>query len=210
MTRREWAVRVAAALCVPAAVALTLVAIDVALVPNRLAADDVRFQAAPRLPRTLWNELDFLPGRPGARLLGLSDDISSRRTTALFARIQPGKVAITTPELDALRGRAQLEVTVQSRRSDDDPQRRAHHLNLLGVLTMSRYSSFGSEASLILARGIGAFQDATETDLANNDAKRNLEILLRRPDAAQLAPNDPSQGGAQGRVSGQGRSGGGY
>ena len=209
MSRRAWAVRIAAVAAVPAALALMLLAVDVLLVPQRLAGDDVRFQAAPRLPRTLW-ELDFLPGRPGARLLGVQDDVSSRRTTALFARVQPGKVVINTPELDALRGRAVLEVTLQSRRSDDDARRRAHHLNLLGVLTMSRYSGSGAETSLILGRGIGAFQDATEVDPENNDAKRNLEVLLRRPEAAQLPPNAPTQGGAQGRVSGQGRSGGGY
>lgn len=213
MSRRAWAVRVAAVLAVPAAVTLALLAVDVMLVPKRVAADDVRFQAAPRLPRTLWGEIDFLPGDPGARLLGLSDDLSSRRTTALFARIQPGKVNIPTPELEALRGRAQLEVTLQSRRNEGDARRRAHHLNLFGVLTMGRYSPYsasGAELSTILARGIGAFQSATVVDPENDDPKRNLEILLRRPEAAQLPPNDPSQGGAQGRVSGQGRAGGGY
>ena len=75
---------------------------------------------------------------------------------------------------------------------------------------MSRFSTSGPDSSRSLARGIGAFQDAIEADPSNLDAKRNLEILLRRPEAATLPPNDPSQGGAQGRVSGQGRSGSGY
>ena len=75
---------------------------------------------------------------------------------------------------------------------------------------MSRFSTSGPEPQEILRRGIGAFQAAIEADPSNTDAKRNLEILLRRPEAAQLPPNNPSQGGSQGRVSGQGRSGSGY
>ncbi len=210
MRLREWAVRIAAIVAVPASVALTLLALDLFRVPREVAADDVRFQAAPRLPRTLWNDLGFLPGSPGARLLGAADDVRSRQTVALFAQIDPAKVRISTPEQEALRGRAQLEVTLRSREDADDPRRRAQHLNLLGVLTMSRFSNFAGEANLILARGIGAFQSAIEVDPENSDAKRNLEILLRRPEAAVLPPTSPVQGGAQGRVSGQGRAGSGY
>ena len=210
MRRRTWAVRIGAIVAVPAALALALLGFEVLRVPREVAADDVRFQAAPRLPRTLWNELGFLPGRPGARLLGATDDVRSRQTVALFAQVEPAKVAIRGPELEALRGRAQFEVTLRSREDDGDARRRSQHLNLLGVLTMSRFTSSGTEATQILARGIGAFQSAIEVDPGNEDAKRNLEILLRRPDAAILPPNNPSQGGAQGRVSGQGRSGSGY
>jgi len=210
MNRRAWAVRIAAILAVPAALALTLLAVDVLLVPKEVAADDVRFQAAPRLPRTLWEDVGFLPESPGVRLLDAGDDVRSRQTVALFARVDPAKVRISTPEQEALRGRAQLEVTLRSREDADDPRRRAQHLNLLGVLTMSRFSTSGPEMAQILSRGIGAFQSAIEVDPENADAKRNLEILLRRPDAAVLPPNDPSQGGAQGRVSGRGRSGSGY
>jgi hypothetical protein len=210
MSRRGLALWISAILAVPAAVLLTLLAIEVFRVPRDLAAEDVRFQAAPRLPRTLWDDLGFLPGDPGARLLGASDDVRSRQTVALFARVDPAKVPINSPEREALRGRAQLEVTIRSRENADDPRWRARHLNLLGVLTMSRFSNFGGEANLVLARGVGAFQSAIEVDPANSDAKRNLEILLRRPEAAHLPPTAPVQGGSQGRVSGQGRAGGGY
>ena len=209
MRRRTWAVRIAAALAVPLAVALAVLAVDVLRVPGELAADDVRFQAGPRVRRSLWDDLGFLPGRPGLRLLGAQDDVVHRRTLALFAQVQPGKVAVTTPELEALRGRAQLEVTLQAR-IETDRRRRAQQLNNLGILTIGRYSTDSQEATQILARAVGAFQSAIDLDPGNLDALRNLEILLRRPEAAQLPPNDPSQGGAQGRVSGQGRTGSGY
>lgn len=206
--RRQWT-RAAATLCVPAAILLALLAVEVLRVPSELAADDVRFQAGPRVPRALWDDLGFLPGSPSSVLLGAGDDVAYRRTVALFARVQPGKVQITTPELEALRGRAQLEVTLRAR-EEADPRTRAQQLNLLGVLALSRFSTEASEQQQILSRGIGAFQSATELDWENIDAKRNLEIVLRRPDAVTLPPNDPSQGGAQGRTSGQGRSGSGY
>lgn len=208
-SRRRSAVRSAAILAVPLALALCVIAVDVLRVPREVAEDDVRFQAAPRVPRSLWDDLGVVPGEPGARLVGVGDDVAFRRTVALFARVQPGRVNITTPELEALRGRAQLEVTLRSR-AERDPERRAQLLNLHGILTLSRFSTDAAEAHQILSRGIGAFQNATEIDPGNIDAKRNLEVVLRRPDAATLPPNDPSQGGAQGRTSGQGRSGGGY
>jgi hypothetical protein len=207
--RRTWAIRIAAVLAVPIALALVVLAVDVLRVPRELAADDVRFQGGPRVRRSLWDDLGFVPGQPGVRLLGLRDDVAHRRAVAIFAQVQPGKVAITTPELEALRGKAQLEVTLQAR-VEHESRRRAEQLNNLGILTIGRYSTDGQEATQILGRAVGSFQNAVEVDPNNLDALRNLEILLRRPEAATLPPNDPSQGGAQGRVSGQGRVGSGY
>ena len=209
MTRRTWLIRIAAVLAVPVAFALVVLAVDVLRVPGEIAADDVRFQAGPRVRRSLWNDLGFLPGQPGARLLGADDDVAHRKTLALFAQVQPGKVAVTSPELEALRGQAQLEVTLQAR-VEREAHRQAEQLNNFGILTIGRYSTDGQEATQILARAVGSFQNAIEVDPGNLDALRNLEILLRRPEAAHLPPNDPSQGGAQGRVSGQGRVGSGY
>lgn len=206
---RLWAVRIAAVLAVPVAVALVALAIDVLRVSRELAADDVRFQGAPRVRRPLWNDLSFLPGEPGVRLLGVGDDVAHRRAVSIFAQVQPGRVAITTPELEALRGEAQLEVTLQAR-VERDQRRQAQQLNNLGILTIGRFSTDGQEANQILARAVGSFQNAIELDPDNLDALRNLEILLRRPEAVTLPPNDPSQGGAQGRVSGRGRVGSGY
>jgi hypothetical protein len=209
VSRRTLVTWIAAVLAVPAAIVLTVIAVEVLRVPGELAADDVRFQGGPRVRRALWNDLGFLPGDPGVRLLGVEDDLAHRRTMALFAQVQPGKVAVTSPELEALRGRAQLEVTLHAR-VERDPFRQAQQLNNLGILTIGRYSTDSQEANQILARAVGAFQNAIEVDPDNLDALRNLEILLRRPEAATLPPNNPSQGGAQGRVSGQGRVGSGY
>jgi hypothetical protein len=209
MSGRRWAIWVAAALAVPVGIALALLAVDVLRVPRELAADDVRFQGAPRIKRDLWDDLDFLPGDPGVRLLGVGDDVASRKGIALFALVDPSRIQITTPEREALRGRAQLEVTLLAQQGG---RARLHsrHLNLLGVLTMARLTTSGPEVDQMLSRALGSFQNAIEVDPTNLDAKRNLEILLRRPEAVTLPPNNPFQGGAQGRFSGQGRAGSGY
>jgi hypothetical protein len=209
MSGRRWAIWVAAALAVPVGIALALLAVDVLRVPRELAADDVRFQGAPLIKRDLWDDLDFLPGDPGVRLLGVGDDVASRKGIALFALVDPSRIQITTPEREALRGRAQLEVTLLAQRGG---RARLHsrHLNLLGVLTMARLTTSGPEVDQMLSRALGSFQNAIEVDPTNLDAKRNLEILLRRPEAVTLPPNNPFQGGAQGRFSGQGRAGSGY
>jgi hypothetical protein len=209
MSGRRWAIWVAAALAVPVGIALALLAVDVLRVPRELAADDVRFQGAPRIKRDLWDDLDFLPGDPGVRLLGVGDDVASRKGIALFALVDPSRIQITTPEREELRGRAQLEVTLLAQQGG---RARLHsrHLNLLGVLTMARLTTSGPEVDQMLSRALGSFQNAIEVDPTNLDAKRNLEILLRRPEAVTLPPNNPFQGGAQGRFSGQGRAGSGY
>lgn len=199
--RRAWATRIAVVLAMPVALGLVALAVDVLRVPREISADDVRFQAAPRVPRALWEDLGFLPGDAAARALGVHDDLVYRRTLSLFARVQPGRAPVTTPELEALRGKATLEITLRSREARER-RRRAELLNLYGILSLGRSSTDSAESAQILARGIGAFQNATELDPRNVDAKRNLELVLRRPDAATLPPNDPSQGGAHGRTSG--------
>ncbi len=146
MRWRRWAIWIAAGLAVPLGLALALLAVDVLRVPRDIAADDVRFQAAPRIRRDLWDSAGFLPGTPGVRLLGAGDDVASRKAIALFALIDPARVQIRTPEQEAIRGRAQLEVTLRAR---DGGSARLHsrHLNLLGVLTMARYSTSGPEST---------------------------------------------------------------
>lgn len=200
---------IGAALAVPIGLALALLAVDVLRVPRELSADDVRFQGAPRVKRDLWEDLDFLPGDPGVRLLGVGDDVDSRQAMALFALIDPSRTDIRTPQQEAIRGQVQLEVTLLAQKG---ARARLHsrHLNLLGVLAMARQTTSGPEVDQMLSRALGSFQSAIEVDPTNLDAKRNLEILLRRPEAVTLPPNSPFQGGAQGRFSGQGRSGSGY
>lgn len=203
----------AAVLAIVVAGALTLLAVDVLRTPGRIAADDAGFHGAPLRQDELYGNVDFLPWSPAERALGIGDDLAYRKTIWLFRRVQPGKVQITGPNqplLEALRGKAVLEVADRARQ-DNDPKRRAQLLNLNGVFTFSRYSQFSAfDRERLLREAVGSFRNAVRLDPANADARANLELALRAAKAARLPGDAPDAGGSRGEGTGIGRSGSGY
>lgn len=198
----------AAALALPVAAILVVLAVDVLRLPGQLETGDVRFEAAPARSGTPWGGLDFVRGWPAARLLDVEDDLVYRRTIKRFQRVEPGK-QIFGPVLENLRGRIQLELTAGSA-EDTNPKRRAQYLNLLGAYMLERVGSSPAESATILRRAVHTLRSAVETDPENADAKLNLELALRNAKAVNLPGTDPDAGGAEGILSGQGRSGSGY
>jgi hypothetical protein len=198
----------AAALALPIAAVLVVLAVGVLRVPGTLETGDVRFEAAPARSGTPWAGIDFLRGWPAARLLDVEDDLAYRRTMKRFLRVQPGK-QIFGPELENLRGRIQLELTAGSE-ADANPKRRAQYLNLLGAYMLERVGSSSAENETILRRAVHTLRSAVESDPGNADAKINLELALRNAKAVNLPGTDPDTGGAEGFLSGEGRSGSGY
>jgi len=193
---------------VPVALVLAALAVDVVRVPGELEADDVSFEAAPRRQAGLWDGLGFLPGRPGAELLGVEDDLAYRRTLAIWVRVPPG-TEIYGPELENLRGRLQSQLAETSA-ADSNPRRRSQLLNLLGALSLETRSVDPNESENVLRKAIATFRSAIEVDPSNQDAKINLELALRNAKAINLPGTDPDAGAAQGSLSGQGRAGSGY
>lgn len=202
-----------AALAVLVAATLTVLAIDVLRTPGRIAAADTGYDGAPLRQDAAWGAVDFLPLQPAERLLGIGDDLAYRKTIWLYRRVQPGKVNIEGPDqplLEALRGKAVLEVADRARR-DDNPRRRAQLLNLSGVFTFSRFSAFSAtDRQRLLREAIGAFRNSVRLDPANADARANLELALRAAKGSGLSGEDPDAGGSRGQRSGVGRSGTGY
>jgi hypothetical protein len=209
MSWRERLLRAAAVLAIPAAILLVALAVDVLRVPGELEGDDVRFQAAPRRQQGLWDDIGYLPSGVGKRVLGLHDDVAYRRTVALFLRVEPGTVSVYGPELEALRGRAQFELTRGSA-EDPDPRRRANLLNLLGALSLERYTSDLIRDQMTLRQAIVTFRSAVRLDPGNADAKLNLELALRNAVAALLPGADPESGTSRGQKGAPGGTGGGY
>lgn len=207
--RSERLLRIAAIVAVPLAILLAVVAVDVLRLPGKLEAGDVRFTAAPRRQTAPWSGIDFLKGWPAKRMLDVGDDRAYRLALANFLRIEPGKVEIYGPVLENLRGKVQLELTRLSA-NDDNPVRRARLLNLLGAMSLDRYSYDQAERDAILRKAIFTFRSAIDTDPENADAKTNLELALRDAKAVNLPGTDPSGGAAEGTISGQGTSGSGY
>lgn len=205
---RTWPLRAAAVLAVAIALVLVAVAVDVLRVPSELESDDVSFEAAPGRQAGLWDDLGFVPGRPGAYLLGVDDDVDYRRTLAIWVRVPPG-TDIFGPEQENLRGRLQSQLTEGSA-ADSNPKRRSQLLNLMGALSLERRSSDANESENVLRKAIETFRSAIAVDPTNQDAKVNLELALRNAKAVNLPGTDPDSGAAQGSLSGQGRAGSGY
>jgi len=205
---RTWLVRGAAVLAVPVAVVLVAVALDILRVPSELESGDVRFEAAPRRQAGLWDDLGVLPGRPGARLLGVDDDVAYRRVLAIWVRVPPG-TDIFGPEEENLRGRLQTQLAERSA-ADANAKRRSQLLNLLAALSLETRTTDQAESDNTLRKAIDTFRSAIELDPSNQDAKVNLELALRNAKAVNLPGTDPDSGGAQGSLSGQGRAGSGY
>lgn len=201
--------KAAAIVAVPLALVLAVLAVDVLRVPGKLEAGDVRFEAAPRRAEGAWSGIDFVKGWPAKRVLDVGDDLAYRKALARFLRVEPGVVEIYGPELENLRGRVQVDLTRLSA-EDDNPARRSRFLNLLGAMSLDRYTYDAAEREAILRKAIFTFRSAVETDPGNEDAKVNLELALRDAKATNLPGTDPSGGAAEGSISGQGTSGSGY
>ena len=210
MSWRRWLLPALAVLCVPLAIALVLVAVDVLRVSGRVTSDDVRLQARPTLPSGLYDEPGFLPGKTAAKAVGLEDDLRYRRALWLYARANPSNTSVyQTPEQEALRASLEPKL-IDAARAEHDPRRRSRLLNLLSLASMSRYAGDPSDRANIVRAAIGNLTTAIEIDPENADAKFNLELILR-DFFHQVAPAAaPDRGRLGGNVAGVGRDGSGY
>jgi hypothetical protein len=168
-----------AALALPLAIALAVVAVDVFRTPGELTTDDRRFQTAPTSQVGLW-DVGFLPGDGSEKLLGLEDDVDYRELAALYLEVEPGKVDVHgLPELESLRSEAQSELT---RRSSDesDAVRRSRLLTMFGVMTLDMRPAGDAERKEMLEEAVSAFREAIDLDPSNTEAMTNLEAVLSR------------------------------
>jgi hypothetical protein len=200
---------VLAAVATVLALALVVVAVDVLRTPDQVTADDTRFQTSPQRQAGLW-DYGFLPGDITESFLGLKDDVDYRRVVGLYVHAEPGKVNYQGfPELEKLRAKAQYELTRLSR-SDSDLERRSKLLTLYGVMTLDARPLDNTERETMLQGAVSSFRAALDLDRDNEDAKTNLETVLRVFGPVALPSNAPSGGANQGNTSGQGSTGTGY
>jgi hypothetical protein len=198
-----------AAVATVLALALIVVAIDVVRTPDQVTADDTRFQTSPQRQVGLW-DWGFLPSDVTESVLGLKDDVDYRKVIGLYARAEPGKVDYQGfPDLEKQRAKAQYELTRLSR-EDPDLKRRSQLLTLYGVMTLDARPLDNEERETMLQGAVSAFRAALDLDRSNEDAKTNLETVLRVFGPVALPSNAPSGGANQGNTSGQGSTGTGY
>ena len=201
--------RAAVLLAVVAAAVLVVFAVDVLRWKGQLAEQDLGFAAVPGQAR-FEEPPGLLPFGIAKAALDGGDDLRFRRQLETFVHIRPGAVADAL-ELEQLRGETQLALAELSR-VDPDPRRRSRAANMLGVLALDpqRAPVVQEDFEQLVQGAIDAFRSAVETDPANADAKRNLELALRLPGAAFLPGDDPSGSRDVGRLAGLGRRGSGY
>jgi hypothetical protein len=170
---------VLAVVCVAAGVALLMLALDARTWHTTVAQDDLRFRALPA-HTGLWKPQTSLPGDPASALLGTGDTMAYRRALQLFWYSRIGSNPEERQDLPTLRAEAQQrlqDLTDQGLSAHE----RSYAANLLGVLVVTTPASAQDKGAIeeILKRAAGYFQQAIRVDAGNDDAKMNLEMVLR-------------------------------
>ena len=168
-----------ALVCVAAGVLLVLVAVDLRTWRTTIARDDLRFRALPA-HHGLWEPATLLPGDPAGLLLGTGDTMAYRRALQLFWYSRIGSTPESHQDLPTLRAETQQRLE-NIATGGQSARERSFAANLLGVLVVTTPSPGNDDGALkaILKRATGYFQQATELDSGNYDAKQNLELVLR-------------------------------
>jgi hypothetical protein len=168
-----------AILAAAGAVLLLLLALDVRTLRDRLAADDARLVAQP-VSAHLWEPRQIVPGQAARRVLGIRRDLAYREGLHLLLLGRPWLNTTLFPrEVGKDRNLAEVFLS-RLAQSDPDNVRRSNELNMIGVLNMvttSRADRTQRKSNLLRANL--SFRDAIDANEHNDDAKYNLEIVLR-------------------------------
>ncbi len=165
--------------CVVVGGVFLLLALDAHTWQRTVARDDLRFRALPS-HRGLWRPQTVLPGDPAGALLNTGATLANRRAVQLFWYSRVGINPEERQDLPTLRATTQQHLedlaAGASARSE-----RSYASNLLGVLVVTTPTTAQDKDGIrqVLARAAGYFQQAIQLDSQNNDAKLNLELVLR-------------------------------
>jgi hypothetical protein len=171
-------------------------------------------QPPPLPPPMHWHSPGGIGGRTAERLLGVHDDSAFRRALALYRAALPNANEQQQFEFDrelpAKRIRAQRALTAVAV-DDPDPRIRSRATNMLGILMRGAPTPTdpAQQRAQILAV-IGLFRSAIKLDPSDEDAKLNLELVLRDPQTEAFVGPDPSGTTDQGQRGGTGEAGQGF
>jgi hypothetical protein len=211
LLRRSWRAAVLVT-AVAAGVLLVLLGYDLQRTTETIARDDAMFRAQP-FRDGLWRPPALLPFGAARGVLALDDDLAYRNALQLFAEVQVNNFQLnhTSERIEAIASHAQSALAQISR---SDPRRnvRSQAADLVGVLTLAGNiptDPVGQRTTF--EQAIAAFENAIQLDPGDDDAKVNLEYVLRR-NAAQdpLSGRGTTFGASPGSGSGLGAYGSGY
>jgi hypothetical protein len=155
--------------------AVLALAHDIRSWQGSMGRGDASFAAQPGAAR--WDARTWLPGDPALPLLSLRDDLAVRSGEKAFA------VALATPTgYDDGRQKSQArglaELALSDALATGTPAQASRVGNLLGILAATDES--GPDAGVSDRRAAETFEAAIRADPGNEDAKYNLELILRR------------------------------
>jgi hypothetical protein len=174
-----------------------------------VAAGDRTFAVHPAQAR--WNPATALPAGLSRDLLGISDDLAYRHAVQAFVAVQRAGCGVDNCYSESL-ARTSLELRLANLARSADRVRSSTLYNLLGILAFADSQQRGASRPAPVERSVADFQAAVQLDPTNEDAKFNLEWLLRRLAARGVRPggtsgqSGPARGhkGAAGGVPGRG------
>jgi hypothetical protein len=197
VTRRRAAIAVTLALLLAGSTLLALLASDVLAWQERVRAQDALFERGDA--GASWSIDAAFPFRAARGLLGIDGDLAYRRALQLY------RTRNSSPLYNGVERRAaQAEAAValaNVEQADPNAARASQAANLLGILALSAPSPIAPGQPSPVESATAEFQNAIRLDPANEDAKYNLELLLRETEAR--GEREGGEAGQTGRSSGR-------
>jgi hypothetical protein len=192
------------------AVVAALLAADVRGEVDALRAGDLRFVAG--AGGVHWAPSPILPGDPAQRLLGTNGDLALRRAAAQAAAARAAGRGYDNGVSES-HARAAVEAQLADLSHSGDPRSGSVADTIAGILAFADSKQMGPAAPAPVERSVSDFADAIRRDPGNDDAKFDLELLLRQLVArgTRAGSNNAAGGPAHGhRGAGAGLPGHGY
>ncbi|HEX3454263.1 MAG TPA: hypothetical protein VHS03_06530 [Gaiellaceae bacterium] len=161
---------------------LAFFAYDVRTWQSTVKRDDLRFQADPSAAH-LWKPSTLLPGDPAGLALSTDKTTEWRRALQAFWFTRLGFDPRTNADAQTLDADTE-KLLQQMTTTAATPAERSDAANLLGVLVITTASAaaIGNNEGIVpqtLHQTVGYFEQAIALDPTNDDAKQNLELILR-------------------------------
>ena len=173
------------AVLVVLSVLAALVARDAAAIRSELEGGDLAFKAQPAAEH-LWKLDTRLPY--AKRVLGVEDDLLYRRALRAFA--VDARRADNPYDFDRPAFHAEAPATLGSAEASSEltPAQRSKAASLQGILTFDESTADPVNGPTLIRRALADFERAVRRDPTNEEAKYNLEFLLRvlDPSAARF------------------------
>jgi hypothetical protein len=190
VNRRRALLLAGAAVCAAISVLLALVAADVLRWRDVMEQNDL---AAAGAAPAAWTHDETLPFGIARSLLGVDDDIKFRVAADLYNHAGAG--ILDDLDVEGANARLRAEAALaRLMRDRSDAKRASRAATMLGVLQFR--DALAPDSATPIDRAAGTFEEAVRLDPANDQARANLELVVREgvSRAGRRGPNDQSGG----------------